>query len=271
MKLKTGFILAALFFWLLTPYAAGAGISVVGGLSHEKSAGPGEVYKGVIYIGNTADEPQEVKVYQTDYLFFCDGSNIYGEPGKTPRSNADWISFSPRRFTIPPRGRSPVNYTVKAPDGGTLAGTYWSMLMVEGVSRDSPEFSGAEESRVQVGIRQVMRYGIQMVTHIGDTGTRKLKFLDTKLLKEGEKRVLQVDMENIGERWMRPFLWADLYDEKGSYIGRFEGGRLRIYPGASVRFRVDLSQAPEGKYKALVVADCGGDDIFGATYTLKFE
>jgi len=28
---------------------------------------------------------------------------------------------------------------------------------------------------------------------------------------------------------------------------------------------------PEGDYKALVVADGGGDYIFGANYTLKFE
>ena len=36
-----------------------------------------------------------------------------------------------------------------------------------------------------------------------------------------------------------------------------------------MRFKIDLSPVPEGTYKALVVADCGGDSLFGATYTLQ--
>ena len=143
--------------------------------------------------------------------------------------------------------------------------------MVEVVSKVSPESITEDKGKVKLGIRHAVRYGIQMVTHIGDTGARNLKFLSTRLLKEGEARVLQVHIENIGERWLRPFLWAELYDEKGSYIGRFEGGRLRIYPGTSARYRVDLSEVPKGKYKALVIADCGGEDVFGVTCTLKFE
>lgn len=262
------------FLLLLIPIGSEAGVSVIGGLTHERIVGNpeiGETYRGTILIRNTGEEPQEVKVYQTDYLFFFDGRNIYGEPGETPRSNADWITFSPKRLVIPPKETSQVNYTVKVPDDETLVGTYWSMIMVEGISKDSPEVIKPEEGKVKLGIRTVLRYGIQMVTHIGDTGARKLKFSNTKLLKDEEMRILQLDIENIGERWLRPFLWAELYDEKGSYIGRFEGGRLRTYPETSVRFKIDLSQVPKGEYKALVVADCGRDDVFGATYTLRFE
>lgn len=243
----------------------------MGGLTHERVAKVGETYRGVIFIRNSSEKLQEVKVYHTDYLFFFDGRSIYGEPGKDARSNANWISFRPKRLTIPPKETSGVNYTVNVPDDENLVGTYWSMLMVEGISKNSPGAIREEKGKVKLGIRQVTRYGIQMVTNIGDTGARRLKFLETKLLKEEERRILQVDMENIGERWLRPFLWAELYDEKGSYIGRFEGGGWRIYPGTSVRYRLDLSQAPKGEYKALVIADCGGEDVFGVTCTLKFE
>ena len=271
MKTKTGIILMGLFFCLIMPCVSVAGVSVTSGLTYEKEAQVGETYRGVIQLRNTGEEPQEVKIYQTDYLFFCDGSNIYGEPGKDPRSNADWITFSPRRLTIPPKGTANVDYIVQVPDDKALVGTYWSMLMVEGISSSSPEASRREKDKITVGISQVIRYGVQMRTQIGDTGTRKLKFLKTRLLKEDKGRILQLDIENIGERLLRPALWADLYDEKGKSIGKFEGAKLRVYPTTSVRFRIDLSQVPKGKYKALVVADCGGDDLFGATYTLKFE
>jgi hypothetical protein len=272
MKFSIGIILPALLFCFLTPRVAEANISIVGGLTHEKKAKAGETYRGVIFIKNSGEDPQEVSIYQTDYLFSCDGKNTYGEPGKDPRSNARWITFSPRRLVVQPGDRSEVTYTVKLPGDETLVGTYWSMLMVEGTGRYSPDAMASKTQDVNMGIRTVLRYGIQMVTNVGDTGVRKLKFLATKLLKENEeKRTLQVDIENVGERGLRPLLWTELYDKNGSYIGRFEGLRLRTYPGTSVRYRVDLSEVPEGKYKALIVADCGGDDIFGASYNLEFE
>jgi hypothetical protein len=271
MKVKLTIVLAALFFTLLLPYQAESSVAIVGGLTHVRVVTAGETYSGVILLRNIGEEPEEVKVYQVDYLFFCDGRNIYGEPGKGPRSNAGWITVSPKSTIIPAKETATIHYTINVPDNETLTGTYWSMFMVEGIPKDSPEASQPEKTESSFGIKQVFRYGVQMVTQIGETGSRKLKYLKTKLLREDEKKILQVDIENSGERWLRPLLWAELYDEKGSYIGRFEAGRLRIYPETSVRFRVDLSQVPKGHYKALVVADCGGNAVFGATYTLRFE
>ena len=294
MKIRTTICLALVFCFLI-PSSTDAGLSIIGSLTHEKKTRPTETYKGSILIRNTGTGPQEIKIYQTDYQFYFDGSNIYGEPGKLARSNANWLSFNPHRLIIPPGDVSIVNYIVEVPgdpnlsddpnlpddpnlsddpnlpDDPNLVGTYWSMLMVEGIPETSPESSKAEEGKAKVGITQVVRYAIQMVTHIGDTGERKLTFLKTNLLREAEKRVLQVDIENVGQRWLRPSLWTELYDERGLYIGKFEAARLRTYPGTSVRFKIDLSNVPKGTYKALIVADCGGDYIFGANYTLKFE
>ena len=271
MRSRTGIILAGLLFCLFTPSASVAGVSVTSGLTYEKEADPGGTYKGVIQLRNNGEAPQEVKIYQTDYLFYSDGRNIYGDPGKDPRSNADWITFSPRRLTIPPKDIANIDYIVQVPDNKTLVGTYWSMLMVEGISSSSPEAVKQKKDKITFAISQVMRYGAQMITQIGDTGDRKLKFAKTKLLKADGKRILQIDMENTGQRWLKPALWAELYNEKGISAGKFKGGKSRIYPGTSVRFRIDLSRVPKGKYKALVVADCGGDTLFGATYTFKFK
>lgn len=245
----------------------------MGGLTHQKKSnpGPGDIYKGSIVIKNAGTEPQEVKIYQTDYEFYFDGTNNYGPPGKLKRSNADWISFNPHWLIIPPDDTSTVNYTVKVPDDPDLVGTYWSMLMVEGIPEGSLQSSQSEKGKAKVGVTQIFRYGIQMITHIGDTGERQLKFLETKLVREEARRVFQIDVENIGQRWLRPLLWLELYDETGTYIGKFEGGTKRIYPDTSVRYKIDLTDVPNGDYKALMVADCGEDYIFGANYTLKFE
>jgi hypothetical protein len=243
---------------------------IVGGLTHQKQAATGETYSGSILVKNDVNQPMEVKVYQTDYTFDCNGVTFYGQSGQHPRSNANWITFTPHRLLIPPGQDKQINYNIRVPDEPNLVGTYWSIIMVEKIPETSPESTVREQiEEAKISIRSVIRYGIQMITHIGDTGERQLKFLDTKVVKDSEKRVLQVDIENTGQYWLRPMIWAEIYDDAGNYIGRFQGQKRRIYPTTSARYKVDLTQLPSGQYKALVVADSGADYVFGANYNLK--
>ncbi|MFT7550090.1 MAG: hypothetical protein ACI9BV_000386 [Rhodothermales bacterium] len=65
-----------------------AQISVRSSLSDDRELEPGSTYEGVIQIWNETGQLQEAKIYQTDYLFYSDGSNVYGDPGLNERSNA---------------------------------------------------------------------------------------------------------------------------------------------------------------------------------------
>ena len=268
-KVITGLMI--LLFSLVGVGMTQAQINILGGLSHERDARPDEIYEGEVIIRNTSQGIAEVKIYQTDYLFFCDGSNIYGEPGKIDRSNAKWITYYPKRLKIGPNQQEIMHYKVTVPNDEGLTGTYWSMLMVEPIPKESPESSQLKENEVTMQVLQIFRYGIQIATRIQDTGVGMLKFLDSKLLKEQENIILKVDVENIGEIFLRPSLSVELFDENGLQLDKSEGGRFRTFPGTSVRFKVDLGRVTEGTYKALVVADCGGNNIFGATYDLKIE
>jgi hypothetical protein len=274
MKRRT--ILSLVLVHFLFPYNNSfAQISVIGELSQDKEVRPGEKYEGVILVRNDTNEPQEAKVYQTDYSFHFSGTNNYGEPGTHPRSNAKWVSFSPSFLTIPPLGTLAVNFTVTVPADKEkkLVGTFWSMLMIEGIPKGSAESSiPPKDKKAQMGIMQTIRYGVQIATTLAGTGSRKIKFLDVKLAptQDGKKRNLLVDIENTGEIGMRPEVYVELFDDQGVSQGKFPGVKYRIYPGTSVRQSIDLSSVAKGTYKALVVVDAGGDDVFGAQYTLKF-
>jgi len=260
---------------LLTCLVAQAQVSVIGELSNDKEAKAGERYEGIINVRNDTNEPQEVKIYQTDYLFFRDGTNSYAEAGTVPRSNAKWIAFSPSYTSIPPQSTVNINYTVTIPQDTPekkLVGSYWSMLMVEGIAKGSAESAANKDpKKSQMGIRQTIRYGIQVATHISQSATKKISFVETKLLpNEGGKRMLQVDIENSGELFIRPDVYVELFDDKGVSKGKFPGVRYRLYPGSSVRELIDLTSVTTGTYKAIVVVDAGGEDVYGAEYTLKF-
>jgi hypothetical protein len=248
-----------------------AGISIRGGLTHERILRPGETYENIVTVVNTGHEKEDIEVYQTDYRFTCDGDYYYDEPGAHSRSNSDWVTYSPRMVTVPPGGTVDIGYTVTVPEDENMRGTYWSILMVEVGGGLAAGSATDDTQNIRLGINQVVRYGVQVVSHISDTGDRRLDFIDTRILRAGRNRILEVDLENTGERWLRPLVWAELYDEGGEFTGRFEAGKLRIYPGTSVRYTIDLTEVPGGKYKAVVVADCGADDVFGATYLVIFE
>jgi hypothetical protein len=258
----------------ITPHVR-AQVSIVGDLSQDHEARPGETYSGSIVVRNDSNEPQEAKLYQTDYLFSFDGTNDYAEPGSTPRSNARWVSFSPSFLVVPPQQSVTVNFTVAIPKpvaGKELAGTYWSMLMVEGIAKGSAESSGAPKNKQpEMGLRQTLRYGIQIATHVAGTGTKKVNFTEPKLTRKSDgAALLQVDLEDSGTLGFRPEVYVELFDSSGTSKGKFPGTAYRMYPGTSVRQTIDLGPVPTGSYKALVVVDAGGDDVFGAQYTLQF-
>jgi hypothetical protein len=258
---------AALLLSAVLP--AVADVSVVNGLTHEKIIKKGETYESLVVLKNVASEPAEVRLYQTDYAFTADGRKFYDAPGSGPRSNASWISLGQKRIVLPPLGQTELKYTVRVPGQTEMAGTYWSMIMVEELPKASAAASG-DGTKVRFGIRQVMRTAIQVVTHIGESGARKVQFVKTDLLRDGASKSLTIDVLNTGERWLRPFLSADLVDQKGASLGRFDGGRWRIFPGTSVRYTINFGVLPDGKYKALIVLDNKDESVFGAQYTLDF-
>ncbi len=267
-KKKAGAVLLLAF--VLFPLMGRAQVGIVNGLTQEKICKPGEAFQSSIAIRNFGSTVENVRIYQTDYAFTFDGKSSYDPPGKAARSNAGWITLGRSQLTVPGSSQVDLRYAVKVPNDASLIGTYWSVIMVEGVLKAPAAEADAPKKEANLGIAQVMRYAVQIVTHIGDTGSRKIKFLRTELLQDKGRRTFEVDVENTGERWLRPYSSLELYSPTGELAGKYEGERLRIFPETSVRFKFDVSCVAEGRYKALVVLDNKDSHVFGAQYTVDF-
>ncbi|MBN2414294.1 hypothetical protein JXO52_00545 [bacterium] len=242
-----------------------SGIVVKGELTREKTALPGMAYEGVITLSNDGAAVVQVKVFQTDYLFTCAGETFYNDPGGHDRSNASWVEFSPTRLDVPPGGEASVSYKVTVPARESLEGTYWSMIMIEPV----PEAENAPLREQTLSINTVVRYGVQLVTNIEESGTPSLNFLGVQVLEGQQGLFLQVDLENRGTRWTKPLVWVDLVTEAGKKLDRRESVPMRLYPGTSVRHRIDLAGIPFDKYKALLIADGGEQAMIGQQFNLN--
>ena len=249
----------------IAPSRLNAQIAVVGSTVEEHTAAPGQTYEGTLLVRNLTTEPQLVKVYQTDYRFYADGTSHFDAAASSLRSNAGWIKPSATTIVIPASGEITLGYTVTVPAIDTLRGTYWSALMVEGAPTAPPP-----SVNKTVGLGSIIRYAVQLATHLPATGSRKVAFANQTLSDSTGHKVVELEVENVGERGYRPAMWVELYDSTGALRGRRQQQRGLLYPGTTLKQRFVFDALPAGSYKAVVFADTGDDSVFAAQYKLTF-
>lgn len=266
MRLTTGIRIGALTALALAS-TAGAQIAVKSNIVEEKEAARGETYTGRIVIANETTTPQTVRIYQTDYRFASDGTSNFDDPGTLPRSNASWVTPQTVRVTVPPKSEVAVPYSVKVPAVDSLKGTYWSAIMVEG-AESAPEPNGGNQ---QVGIGSIVRYAVQVATHIASTGTRVVRFDKPAAGRtvDGDA-TLDFDVTTTGDRAVRPKLSAELYDATGTVVGKASKDRGLLYPGTSLRQQFAFGKIPAGTYKIVVFADTGEQKVLATQFTIQY-
>jgi hypothetical protein len=232
----------------------------------------GERREGHIEILNQSAEPQEVSVYQADYQFSADGQTRYAAAGTTPRSNARWLAVAPARLRIEAGATARVGYVLVVPTAGPLNGTHWSLVMIEGGAPGRAEAPRAGRGRASVGVGIAIRHAVQVVTRIDGAPARTAMTLGNSSIATaaGGGREMTIDAANSGEVAVRPLLRVEVYNEAGAVVATASQQRGLVYPGSSVRQRFQLGSLPRGTYHAMVVADTGADEMFGARVTLTF-
>jgi hypothetical protein len=258
------FFISLLF--LLTSLVSSASVEVIGSLKHLHNANPGEVIKGQIKIQNNDSTDQEVRIYQTDLLYNLREETFYEEPGANKRSNAGWMQYSPKTVVLKSKESRNIEYEITVPRVDSIKGTYWSVIMIEGVTPIDPNQKG------DLSIRTVTRYAVQIVNEMGNKGLGSLKFLEPTLVKGEEKKLyLAIDMINDGDHFIAPELSIELYDESGTSVKTITASKKGLYPSTSTRFKFDLEGLPSKKtYTAMIVAAGSDNDVFGLEYTLYF-
>ncbi len=255
-----------LVFKVLFATTSFSAIIILNGLSHKFKVQGGVVYKGVIEVSNTDLTAQAVKLYQTDYTFKSDGSSDYGLPGSLKRSNASWIELGENMFTLVGKEKRVINFQITVPNNDSLFGTYWSVIMVEGLT--PPDTT---KQKGQFNIKTVTRYGIQVITDIGSEGKRELVFNATKIQNKDSKRLLMADIGNIGDFMLETLFVCELYDAEGKTTKLANTYRKKLYPNTSAMLEIDITSMPIGTYNALLLADCEDDEAFGIQMQLEVK
>ncbi len=244
--------------------SAHANILVLNGLTHENSSNQGETYRDRIEIQNNGTDKKSVKIYLRDYWFSFTGESKHDLPGTMERSNAAWINYSPQLLTLEPNEKAFIDFEVNVPQNDSLIGTYWSVIMVEGIT--PPDTTSATRG---VKINTAIRYAVQVITTIGDAGKKDLQFLGLELVKDNDVGVLNVAVENTGECILKPEMSLEVFDASGNSLGIFKADRRKTFPGTSIKSSLILEGIKPGNYTGILVADCDEDHIYGTNISLE--
>lgn len=247
----------------ILPFISAGNIIVLNGLTHENQVQPGETYRGSIQIQNASEKTKSVRMYQRDYWFSYTGESKHDPAETMERSNAGWVTFNPEMLDLAGNEKATIDFEVIVPSE-SLSGTYWSVIMVEGiVPPDTTSYNSG------VTINTAIRYAVQIITTIGETGTSDIQFLGLELGQEEETTLLHVALENTGERMLRPELALELFDEAGNSAGVIKAERRKTFPGTSVMITLRLEGIKPGNYTGVLVADCDADHIFGTNVSFE--
>ena len=139
-------------------------------------------------------------------------------------------------------------------------GSYWSMIMVE--DRTPLRYQALPARGVAVST--IMRYGVQIASHISGTGAPRITF-SSPVMEDG---TVNIDVSNAGTLACRPALRLEVYGASGTIAATFTSQRGLLYPETSLRQKFALKDLAPGTYTALLVADVGGSELFGVRYQI---
>lgn len=262
--MKTTFLSIAII--LLSTLGLSASVLVTNGLTHRHDLQGVDSETGYIVLKNIGDDAERVLIYFKDLEVGCEGQAQYVDPGTTERSNYNWIKVGIEERILQPGEEFPLRYQINVPKK-PHTGSFWSLIMVE-VKKP------IDTTQLDYGVRvsSNVRYAIQIITDFPTITPTNVEFKAVSLMEdEVMGKVVNVILENFGEKVLVPEVKIEIYDNNGELILQKSADTKKLYPDQCRDFQVPIEGLPIGKYQGVLVADCGAADLFGMTLNLEVD
>jgi hypothetical protein len=261
-----------IFVFLFTSVHLIEAFDLLGKFYRFERLNPGDTCQGVINISNPSDSTEHIRAYVTDYYFSADGTTSYKSSPASKRSNAQWIKLSPEVIHLEAGQEGQIRYSIRIPDTFREVGSFWSMIHLEPIAEGSliPKDKSKKED-ISFQIRTLAGYGVQIITNVGNGGNCAVQLFNPRLEQKTEGYIFTVDCKSVGSLLANVIPWVDIFDDSGNKIVTVAGNKRTIYPECSASLFFNLGQLEKGGYRALVIADCGNDQVFGGQYELEIR
>ena len=209
---------------------------------------PGETLVGEVFLHNSSpDTPFSVKVYWEDFKYLppFNGKKEFLPAGSTPGSLAKWANFSPQQFTLDPKTKQPINYSIQLPPDAK--GGYYGVLFFE---RGDMQPSG------QIGVNIIFRLGALFFIET----VNKDKSAEITEVKIAESDILGL-FSNLGDIILFPKGIYYILDGDGLVAERGELEKIYLPAGEKAEFKVSIPEALKaGDYTVVLTFDLDEGD-----------
>lgn len=237
----------------------------------ELSLKAGERYVSFVTVNNDSEEPAYLKVYLGDWRDVANGTQ-YFDPGELPRGLSRWMQVSPSRLTVPPGGSEKVYYEITMPEDPNLAGSYWGMVFVEGLPRQSQEHTEATEGST-FAVKYIIRYAANIYVTVPGTEIRQAAFTGAKVLPVKGGFDMTATLENKGNIYLKPRVWLELRDQTGITVYSEDHMLVTVLPESKRDYMFELRNLnlSPGRYTALIIADYDAPSLIAAQAEIEIK
>ena len=237
---------------------------------------PGSPFQFEINVQNYGSTPVQLTVEINDF-WYSDKSEVndkgdvvypkvFGTPGTSPRSAANWIQFVPEKFVLQPNGVQKMRAIVTPPATASDGGYYASLFVVSQpvLTNKVTKEGGAVYTNMRIGC----------LVELNAKGSEKyaLTVSDPKLTPPSASQdlKLQFTVENQSNTHVRPRPRLAILDSRHKVVGKGDGDEKRLLPGQKEEMEVTWSGKPApGMYTAVLTVVYGETHV--ETKSVPFE
>ncbi len=219
---------------------------------------PGQPFQFDLSVSNDGGTPVLMRVTVTDLWYNEKNEKLFGPPGSSPRSAANWIEFVPRQFTVPAQGTRKVKVTVTPPL--QVSGGYYAVIFAES-KPELGQVATAERKAVYTNIR----LGSLILLRGENTEQYAVDVSDAQFTPPEANRTMKLDFQlsNNSNTHIFPEARVAILNSRHELVAKAEGEMKRFLPQQNDRLSVSWAGTlPPGSYIAILTVVYGQDRIY---------
>lgn len=214
---------------------------------------PGWSDGDVIIVENKDDQPIDIRVYISDWVYTNqNGEKDFMPAGTHPMSAADWIKFYPADFTLSGKGRQEVRYVVAVPPDAV--GGHYAILFFE------VQAGNVWDDAKGVNVKVYNRLGSLFYVEPEGTITREATISDFKLTTLPEGYEVSALFQNVGNVDITAKGTLDIINEEGFVLSRASFKDVYSMPQdkANLYIKDTAANFTKGNYDIILTFDLDG-------------
>jgi hypothetical protein len=218
---------------------------------------PGVPFEYALAVENKGTDTAELHVQVTDFWYNDKNEKLFGAPGTSPRSAANWIQFVPETFVVPAGGSQRMKAIVTPPVDAR--GGYYAVLFIE-----SKPVATNKQTEDGKRVFTNMRIGCLVLLTAKSTETYNVSLDNLKLIPPSDNQGLKLtfSIDNESNTHIFPQARLAVLNPDHKLVAKAEGDAKRFLPGQKDSMKVEWNgELNAGDYTAVLSLVYGGTHV----------